>query len=81
MNSRMVLEIVTIDVQRFMYPGHSCPRYWPITLALSNGCQGTITFASTAFRGRATDLKVHPAFTTLEIVVAENRLGNDATGI
>jgi hypothetical protein len=31
-------------------------------VALSSGCQGTVTFASTVFYGHATDMNVHPAF-------------------
>ena len=31
-------------------------------VALSSGCQRTITFASTVFHGHATDMNVHPTF-------------------
>ena len=40
-----------------------------------------LTIASTVFRGRATDMNVHPAYTNLEIAVTENGLGNDAAGV
>ncbi|MEI6540358.1 MAG: hypothetical protein WCO86_12680, partial [Planctomycetota bacterium] len=31
-------------------------------VALSSGCQGTITFVSTVFYGHARDMNVHPTF-------------------
>ena len=44
-----------------LYLGHSCSRHSPATIALSNGCRGTTTFASTSFHGQATDMNVHPS--------------------